>query len=72
MILLPEPAWIRWGTDGWGDAAQVSTVNTGLGLHAAELDTRALQARQRVDFTLRWQTSNEWIGSDYAVEVESG
>lgn len=72
VILLPEPAWIRWGTDGWGDAAQVSTVNTGLGLHAAELDTRALQARQRVDFTLRWQTSNEWIGSDYAVEVESG
>ena len=72
VILLPEPAWIHWGIDGWGDATQASTVDTGLGLHAADLDTRALQARQRVDFTIRWQASNEWIGSDYAVEVESG
>ncbi|MES1993246.1 MAG: glycoside hydrolase family 15 protein [Pseudomonadota bacterium] len=71
VILLPRPATIHWGIDGWQAVADVATLDTQLGFHVADLDTRLLKPGQRVDFTFRWQEDNAWVGSDYYVSVAS-
>ena len=37
IVVLPRPAIIHWGHDGWQATADVATVPAGLGLHAADL-----------------------------------
>jgi glucoamylase len=69
-ILLPRPALIHWGVDGWQDVRDLATIDSGLGFHVADLDTRSLKPSQRVDFTFRWQEPNAWVGDDYHVRVE--
>lgn len=71
VILLPHPASIHWGVDGWQALADVATLDTRLGFHVADLDTSALQPGQRVDFTFRWQEGGAWAGSDYHASVGS-
>jgi hypothetical protein len=47
------------------------TADTGLGFHAAVLDTVALPPGGRVDFTWRREDSGEWAGTDFAVRVRA-
>ncbi len=68
-ICLPQPAMIHWGTDGWHNAADIVTRETGLGIHMVELPTASLQPGQRVDFTFRWSQDCRWQGEDYTVVV---
>ncbi len=68
-ILLPVPAIVHWGTDGWGDVTDIPTEDTGLGFHVAPLATAALPAGTRIDFTWRWQDGGMWAGADWSVVV---
>ena len=69
VIALDLPAVLHWGHDGWRSVQDVPTTDTGLGFHAATLDTGALPPGIRVEFTWRWQDTGEWRGRDDAVEV---
>jgi glucoamylase len=69
VIAADAPAMIHVGRDGWQDVTDVATHDSGLGLHCAEIDTRALQAGQRVDFTIRDAATDRWIGTDFTVSV---
>jgi glucoamylase len=69
VIALDLPAVLHWGHDGWRSVQDVPTTDTGLGFHAAALDTGALPPGMRVEFTWRWQDTGEWRGRDDAVEV---
>jgi glucoamylase len=69
VIALPRPALIHWGLDGWQSAADEPTDDTGLGFHAAMLDTARANPGQRIDFTWLWRDSGNWHGRDYAVAV---
>ena len=71
VIALPLPAIVRWGRDGWLAVADVPTVDTGLGFHAAVLETAALTPGSWIDFTWRWQDSGEWADQDCRVEVRA-
>ncbi|MDA8363230.1 MAG: glycoside hydrolase family 15 protein [Gammaproteobacteria bacterium] len=68
-IVLPQPALIHWGTDGWRNAADLLTHDAGLGLYLAELPTDTLRPGQRIDFTFRWLDDGRWHGQDYSVDV---
>jgi glucoamylase len=68
-VALPRPAIVHWGHDGWREAADRPTEETGLGFHAASLDTAGLAAGAAVEFTWRWQDDGVWQGRDYAVAV---
>lgn len=70
LVCLREPAMVRWGVDGWRDAADVSTRPVGLGLHVARLPTAALRVGQGVDFTWRRQASGTWAGVDRRLVLE--
>ena len=69
-VALPLPAVVHWGHDEWRDAADVPTVESGLGFHVAVLEVSRLAAGARIDFTWQWQGSGDWRYRDYAVVVE--
>jgi glucoamylase len=68
-IALPQPASVRWGHDGWREVADVPTLASGLGFHLAILATERLPPDAAVEFTWRWQQTDAWQGTDYAVKV---
>jgi glucoamylase len=69
-VALPLPAVVHWGHDEWRDAADVPTVESGLGFHIAVLEVSRLAAGARIDFTWRWQGSGDWRDRDCTVVVE--
>ena len=71
-IALPAPAVVRWGRDGWQGVTDTPTSPSGLGFHVAVLDTAALAAGDRVDFTWRLTERGEWSGHDFSVRVVDG
>ena len=68
-IALPEPAIVRWGKDGWAEAQDAMTSDSGLGFHVAALPNIEITAATAIDFTWRDQDRNEWHGRDYRVKV---
>jgi hypothetical protein len=60
---------VHWGIDGWRGVADTATVDTGLGLHVADLDVRTLHHGQRVNFTFRLNDTGEWAGRDFFVDA---
>ena len=61
---------VHTGVNGWSDVQDVDAVDTGLGLWITDVDTRALGAGNRVDFTLYWPDTGHWEGTDYQVRIE--
>ena len=64
-----ESGTIHWSADGWRSIRNTATSSTGIGLHVAELDTKALPAGARIDFTFRRADAGEWCGGDYSITV---
>jgi glucoamylase len=67
-VLLPEPASVRWGKNGWRGPMDVSTEDCGLG-HVARLATATLAAGECIDFTFYWPARAQWQGEDFQVIV---
>lgn len=49
-----EPAVIHWSADGGSDGREVSTRNSNLGIHHADLPTEGLPSGSKVHFTISW------------------
>lgn len=65
-----SPAVVHWSPDGWQTTQDCPTVNTGLGMHVADLPTNGLEAGCEVEFTFRWpDEGNRWEGTNYEVQV---
>jgi len=67
------PAIVHWGhagageNAGWQQIHDTATVDTGLGVHVADLPTTELLPGSRVDFTFYWPEAARWEGSDFRV-----
>jgi glucoamylase len=67
-VELDEPGTLRWSDDGWASVRETRTLDCGLHIHAAELQTSALPPGRRIVFT--WQRADgRWRGADFAVDV---
>jgi glucoamylase len=71
VIALPRAATVRWGTNGWQNPADLETHDTGLGMHAVELDRARLAAAGVIDFTVRWHDGGAWLGQDFHVAIDA-
>ena len=69
LIALRAPARIRFGFDGWQNVVELPTVPNSLGLHVLRIDTARLKAGQSLDFTFRYLSAEQWVGSDYHIAV---
>jgi glucoamylase len=68
-VCLPEPAVVHCGTDGWQRVADVSTGDSGLGLHVADVPTALPREGERVDMSFVRTEARHWEGSDHGVEI---
>jgi len=68
-ILLPAPATVRWGVDGWLGITDTPTRDSGLGVHVADLSTQGLVTGQYLDFTFLWSAPERWEGKDFRINI---
>jgi glucoamylase len=67
------PAVVHWSTDGGKTPRETPTRDTGLGVHVADLNVRALHVGDEVRLTFRWPEANDrWEGKDFTVKVVDG
>jgi glucoamylase len=63
-----EPALVHWSPDGWRTVMDTPTLDTGLGLHVADLPTESLLAG-KLEFTFYWPGAGHWEGADFALTI---
>ena len=68
-LVLPQPARLHLGYDGWDDVADRFTVVCGPGLHGLRLDAAQLAGRSQVDFTWFDLHEGRWHGATYSVAL---
>jgi glucoamylase len=68
-VEVPAPARVRWSADDWRTSRDLSTRDSGLGLHVADLPTNRLPAGTTLVFTLHWPGDGRWEDADFAIEV---
>jgi glucoamylase len=62
-------ATIHWAVDDWSGARDVDTVDTGVGVFVADLDTAGRTPGSQVLFTFFWSDAARWEGADFRVTV---
>ena len=66
---LLAPALVHWSRNNWETAADVKTVDSGLGLHYADLPTNKLPLGGKVVFTFFWPDGGKWEETNWEVTV---
>jgi len=65
------PGTIHWSDDDWNAVQNVKTHEVGLGIHIADLSTKALPEGRQVKFTFHWPEADRWEGKNFVIRVES-
>jgi hypothetical protein len=60
---------IHWSADDWKSVQDVSTHDTGSGLHIVDLPTAELPESAQVRFTFYWPAVDRWEGADFMVRI---
>jgi len=68
VILLPEPAVVHVGTNGWQEVRDLPTVTGAMDVHHVEIELNEPDTIQSVEFTWR-SLDGEWHQRDYVVSV---
>ncbi|MBC7695348.1 MAG: glucan 1,4-alpha-glucosidase [Burkholderiales bacterium] len=63
-------ATVRWTTDDWQTTSDITTLDSGIGVHFADLPTNNLDHGQKIGFTFYWNESKNWENFDYNLCVE--
>ena len=63
------PALIHWSPDGWKTRQELTTRDTGLGIHFADLNTQRIPGQRTVEFTFHWPEAGHWEGRNFKVDV---
>lgn len=64
------PATIRWTCDDWQSYADVSTLDTGVGIHFADLAVSHLEYGQKIAYTFYWHESGNWENVNFTLSVD--
>lgn len=63
-------ATIQWSIDNGVTVKEVVTLNSGLGIHFADLDTANLDYEQQINYTFYWHDSKIWENKKYMLAIE--
>ena len=70
-LLLPEPAIVHWGRNGWQGKSDTASEDWGLG-HVARLPAAAWAPGDTLDFTFYWPSRDAWQGTDFTITITKG
>jgi glucoamylase len=68
LILLPRPALLHLGFDGWRDSRDLPTRPLGLELHGISLSADLCNGRGQLNFTWQWCEAG-WLGEDFQIDL---
>jgi glucoamylase len=63
-------ASVRWTIDNWTSFKEVATLDTGLGIHYADLPTSQLDYGQEISYTFYWHDAKSFENKDYELTIE--
>jgi glucoamylase len=63
-------ATVKWTTDNWVTTTEVLTLDSGLGVHYADIPTSALDHGSPIIFTFYWHEAGNWEGTDFTLMIE--
>jgi len=66
------PAVIRWSADDWNTIHDVTAHDSGMGIHIADLPTKAIPEGNHNQIYFHWPEADRWEGKDFIVQVDSG
>ena len=61
---------IRWSTDNWQTIHDVSTLNSEVGIHYADIPTEKLDHEEKIVYTFYWHEARVWENKNYKLTVE--
>jgi glucoamylase len=67
-VELTAPGIVHWSNDRWATIQETPTLDAGLGIQAAELQTGILQAGRTIVFTWR-SLDGRWRGINFTVNI---
>jgi glucoamylase len=62
-------AVVRWSHDAWVTTTEMSTTDSGLGMHYVDLDTSKLPPGSVIELTFYWKDAGKWEGKNFAILV---
>jgi glucoamylase len=63
------PAIVHWSADGWLTVHDTETIDSGVGVHVADLPTAELPDGAGIVFTFFWSRVSRWENVDFTVAV---
>ncbi len=64
------PATVRWTYDDWKTYHDVNTLDTGVGVHYADLSTEKLDHNHKIIYTFYWQEAGNWENKNYTLSID--
>jgi glucoamylase len=68
-IEVLSPAVIHWSADEWKTSKDVTSQDTGIGVHIVDLHTSKVVGKAALSFTFYWPETKEWEGTNFSVQV---
>jgi hypothetical protein len=65
-----HPAIIKWTRDNWATSEEIRTLDSGIGVHFADLKTLHLDHASQVSFTFYWTEAECWENINYSLSVD--
>ena len=65
------PAVIHWSADDWKTVQDATAHDVGLGIHIADLATKAIPDGGQIKFTFYWPDADHWESADFNVHIRS-
>ena len=64
-------ATVKWSTDNWETSNEIVTLDSGIGVFYADLNTNALDFGKEFSFTFYWHEAGTWEDKAFTLSIEN-
>jgi len=65
-----HPATVKWTQDDWKNTQEISTLDSGVGIHYADLPTDTLGNGHKIAYTFFWHEAQNWENENYNLSID--
>lgn len=62
-------ALVKWTSDDWATHHEVQTLDSGVGIHFADLPTAELESGKKISYTFYWHEASVWESRNYSLFI---